>query len=329
MATRTNGASLALPPVSAFDIIPNTMPKADLLIQITDMAGEPLRGKIEIDLKPLSGQAGGDHMELAVNMGSATHLTITGISCLGGAGTEYRVSIDSDHYRTYSFFQSMSADRVNTASDDVALWVKPGDVKNIRGPKFVDLIARAQRILDTAQMTSAKAEDNDLVGVNGDRLYLRLGPLRQACFLNLVRKASHAGTAANCLPFVQSLCICRQDRIFVLVDDGMPEHLRESPLYKSAPNQLHEPLAGYELTEGSFKTRDAHGNLQVTFMREKSTGQLAADIDIDEASGIEHGFEVIDNAVFNRRTNPYLIHEFLLVADPLEHTLDPGYSFVF
>jgi hypothetical protein len=59
------------------------------------------------------------------------------------------------------------------------------------------------------------------------------------------------------------------------------------------------------------------------------TGQLAADIDIDEASGVKHGLEVIRNAVTQGKTNPYLIHEFLLAADPREHTLDPGYGFIF
>jgi hypothetical protein len=33
--------------------------------------------------------------------------------------------------------------------------------------------------------------------------------------------------------------------------------------------------------------------------------------------------------MFRNRTNPYLIHEFLLSADPHEHSLDPGYEFVF
>ena len=61
-------------------------------------------------------------------------------------------------------------------------------------------------------------------------------------------------------------------------------------------------------------SRDAHANLQVTFMRDTATGALAADIDIDESSGIEHGFEVIHNAVFKSRTNPYAIREFLAEA---------------
>jgi hypothetical protein len=83
------------------------------------------------------------------------------------------------------------------------------------------------------------------------------------------------------------------------------------------------------MTGQSFKTRDAHANLQVTFMQQVETGRLAADIDIDESSGIEHGFEVIRNAIFKKRTNPYLIHEFMLSADLKKRTLDPGYEFVF
>ena len=43
----------------------------------------------------------------------------------------------------------------------------------------------------------------------------------------------------------------------------------------------------------SFKSRDAHANIELTFMVENATGRLAADIDIDESSGIEHGLEVI------------------------------------
>ena len=64
-------------------------------------------------------------------------------------------------------------------------------------------------------------------------------------------------------------------------------------------------------------------------MTENATGDLAADIDIDEASGIEHGFEVIRNAVFRNRTNPYLIREFLNAADFTGRSLRPDYEFVF
>jgi hypothetical protein len=63
-------------------------------------------------------------------------------------------------------------------------------------------------------------------------------------------------------------------------------------------------------------------------MRDDSSGRFAADVDIDEASGIEHGFEVLRNR-FQGRTNPYLIRELLLLADFETGALNPGYRFVF
>jgi hypothetical protein len=256
-------------------------------------------------------------------------LTVTGITCRGGPGTMYRVVATTPHYRAYSFFQLIREDRNNTASDNVEFWVKPGDVTDIRAPAFDDLPGRARRILERAQTTAERAEDSDLVGLSGADLYRRLGPLRKACLLNIVAKASHEATTGNCLPHMGGVLVCRQDRFFARVDADLPERLRQSPVFKSAPEALHKPLRGFQMAEGSFKSRDAHANLQVTFMREVSTGELAADIDIDEASGIEHGLEVIRNATFRNRTNPYLIREFLLSADPIKRSLDPGYRFVF
>jgi hypothetical protein len=306
------------------------MPTGSLVVQLTDLTGEPVPGRIDIELNRLAGEpgTGGDAMDVSVT-GSVTDLTITDITCRGGPGTLYRVRASVPHYRPYSFFQLIQEDRSNTASDDVEFWVRPGDVVNIEAPAFSGLPGPAQTILANAQMTRVKPEDDDLVGVSGATLYQRLGPLRKACLLNIVKKASHGPTTDDCLPFIEALLLCRQDRFFARVKSALPEHLRQSPLFKSAEETLHDPLSGYVLAEGSFKSRDAHANLQVTFMRDTSTGQLAADIDIDESSGIEHGFEVIHNGLFGSRTNPYTIREFLLSADPIGRSLDPGYRFAF
>jgi len=303
------------------------MAKANLTLQITEMAGEAIRGRATIELTPQG--AGGDRMEAGVNMGSSTELTITGISCLGGPGTDYLVRVTADHYRPYSFFQTIREGAANRPDEPVRLWVKPGEVTGLRAPKFDDLAAPVRRLLDTARMAKMKPGDGDLTGLSGAALYKNLGALRQACLLNLVKKAAHPATAANCLPFLQSLAICRQDRIFALVDGGLVTHVAGSGLFQPAKSGLHDALPGYELTNESYKTEDRRGNLQVTFMRDKASGQLAADIDIDKAKGVKHGLEVIGNAVFNRKTNPFLIREFLLAADPVEETLDPGYGFVF
>jgi hypothetical protein len=305
------------------------MPSGALDLQLTDMVGEPVRN-IDIELSRFRGEpgTGGETMHVSL-VGPDPNLEITGITCRGGVGTMYEISADAEHYRTYGFFQLIQEDRVNTASDDVEFWVKPGDVQGIKAPSFADLPARARLILEKAEMVAPKAEDRDLLELAGEDLYKQLGPLRQACFLNLVTKAADKATTDACLSQIGGVMVCRQDRFFARVSAGFPELLRKSQLFKTAPEALHEPLPGFQMAEGSFKSRDAHANLQVTFMREAATNELAADIDIDESSGIEHGFEVIHNAVFRSRTNPYLIREFLLSADPINKSLDPGYRFRF
>lgn len=307
------------------------MAKGDVTVRIKDLTGAPMPGRIQVDFTPTSGVmgAGGEAMTVSVVMRSETDLTVTGIYCAPGIGTQYRVTVSTPHHRRYSFFQTIKENRVNTAHDHVEFWVQPGEVRDIRAPSFEDLPEAVRRILNAANMRAVKKEDRDLVGFTGEALCANLGPLRKACLLNVVKKASHESAAA-CLPFIEGVLVLRQDRMFAFVASSLPERLRESPMYRSAPNDLHEPLPGFEMTEGSFKTHpDPHANLQVTFMRETLTGRLAADIDLDESSGIKHGFEVIRNAVFRRRTNPYLIREFMLISDLTGRSLDPGYRFVF
>jgi hypothetical protein len=306
-----------------------SVPKGKLHIQFSDLRGAALNAKVELDFTRMSGDlgVGGDGMEVSINMGSETDAIISNLSCRGGPGTMYRLSAWAPHYRDYSFFQLIVEDTVNPASDDVEFWVKPGDVKDILAPDFAELPATVQNILNSAQMTTEKPEDRDLEGLSGEDLYEKLGPLRKACLLNIVKKASHPSTD-NCLPHIGELLLARQDRFFAFVDAGLEDSVNLSPTYKSAPNSLHSPLPGFSMRR-SFKSRDAHANIQLTFMVENATGRLAADIDIDESSGIEHGLEVIRNATFRSRTSPYLIREFLLSADPLNHSLDPGYGFAF
>ncbi len=305
------------------------MPSGSLDIQLTDLVGEPVRN-IYVELSPLGGEpgTGGETMHVSL-VGPDQDLLITGITCRGGLGTMFRVSAEAEHYRTYQFFQLVQEDHTNTASDNVEFWVKPGEVKDIKAPAFADLPAAARQLLDNAEMIALRNEDRDLLELAGEDLYKQLGPLRKASFLNLVAKTSHTATTGGCLSQLGGVMLCRQDRCFARVDAGFPERLRKSELFKSAPETLHEPLPGFQLAEGSFKSRDAHANLQVTFMRENETEELAADIDIDESSGIEHGFEVIRNATFRSRTNPFLIREFLMSADPITRSLDPGYRFRF
>ncbi len=305
------------------------MPSGALDVRLTDLAGEPVRN-ISVELLRFAGEPGTGGETQHVTLASPDpDLTISGITCRGGIGTMYRVFAEAEHYRRYGFFQRIQEDRVNTASDDVEFWVKPGEVQDIKAPTFDGLSARARKILNDADMMVVKDEDRDLLDLKGEELYRRLGPLRKACFLNLITKADDDRTTGGCVSQIGGVLVCRQDRFFARVHVGFPEILRQSPLFKTAKDALHKPLLGFEMTGDSFKSRDAHANLQVTFMRDTGNGALAADIDIDESAGIQHGFEVIRNATFQSRTNPFLIHEFLLSADPIGKSLDPGYTFRF
>ena len=305
------------------------MPTGTLDLRLTDMTGKPV-SNIDVEFSRFPGEpgTGGERMHVSL-VGPDADLRVAGITCRGGPGTMYRVFAEAAHYRSYGFFQLIRENRNNTASDDVEFWVKPGDVKDIKAPAFADLPSRVRQMLDDAEMITLKPEDRDLAGLRGPELYKQLGPLRKACLLNLVAKTFDEATTGDCLSQIGAVLLSRQDRFFARVERGFPERLRKSHLFKSAPETLHEPLPGFQMAEGSFKSRDAHANLQVTFMRETVTGELAADIDIDESSGIEHGFEVIRNATFRSRTNPFLIREFLLSADPIGKSLDPGYEFRF
>lgn len=306
------------------------MPTGSLDIKVTDLAGARVRGPVLFEFTPHPGNSGAGGRIMHVEFVTPdTDFEISGIECRGGLGTTYKVTVTTPHYRPYAFFQIIKEGQVNTAADDVEFWVDHHAVKGIRGPAFADLPAEARRCLSEAGMTAEDTEDDDLLGLSGENLYSSLGSLRRACFLNIVKKAGHERTTGNCLPLIGGLLLCRQDRFFARVADELPERLRQSPLFLSAPGALHKPLAGYALAEGSFKSRDAHANIQITFMQHIQDGSLAADIDIDEASGFKHGLEVIRNRVKDERTHPAKIREFLLAADPVDRSLDPGYQVTF
>ena len=303
------------------------MTNGSLKLRITDLLDVPVKGRMEIEFQPDKHSAGGTSMEVDFSVTNEKNFVVEKVQCRGGPGTRYIVRVNTSNFRSFAFFQMILEEKVNTPSDSqIQLSVEPKRVKDIDAPGFSKLPTKLSDFLANAEMKAAKDEDKDLLGLKGGLLYDALGPLRKALLLNLFTKASH-GSSDRCFRFLGSPWLIRQDRCFCSVSEDMPESLRRSVRFKSAPNILHEPLSGFRL-EDSFKSKDAHANLQVTFMRKEKENLLAADIDIDESSGIEHGFEVIRNAI-KGRTNPYLVRELMLLADPVEKVLDPGYRFVF
>ena len=95
-------------------------------------------------------------------------------------------------------------------------------------------------------------------------------------------------------------------------------------MFSAAPSTLHTPPVGF-VHEGSYKTLDSYGNLQLTFFHDVVIdGRYMVDVDIDDAGGLNHVFQVLHNSLTNEPTHPYNIHEILLV----HQELDPRYRFV-
>ncbi|MEO5739214.1 MAG: hypothetical protein ABIS29_01285 [Vicinamibacterales bacterium] len=303
------------------------MATGGLTIEITNARGGALSGKLHIELEPHAQAIGGDAMEVSFDVSGHKRFEISNISCHDGPGTLYAFRLTADGYRPYSFFQLMKPRAQNLASEArVRLMTNPKAVSDITAAGFKELPPTFRRALESAVMVELTAEDRDLVGLSGSALYDAMGPMRKASLLNLVAKGLHS-SSERIASFVRSPAILRQDRCFAEVDPALHAKLSRADMFKSAPGALHKPPAGFALVD-SFKSRDSHANLQVTFMRKLDSDILWADIDIDEASGFEHGFEVIRNAVVDGRTNPYLVRELLLLALDRQ-TIDPGYDFVF
>jgi hypothetical protein len=303
------------------------MPKGSLTIEVTDARGGAIPGRLHIELDPHQQAIGGEAMEISFNVADHRRFAISNISCRDGPGTLYAFRLNADGFKPYAFFQLMKPGAGNLPSEaQVRMMADPKKVGDITAAAFADLPANFRRGLERAVMIELAAEDRGLVGLVGAALYEAMGPMRRASLLNLVAKGRHR-SADRIASFVRAPAILRQDRCFAEVDPALHEKLRRSDSYKSAPATLHMPPPGFELMD-SFKSRDAHANLQVTFMRKIDADVVWADVDIDEASGFEHGFEVIRNALVDGRTNPYLVRELLLLS--MDHqSIDPGYDFVF
>ena len=303
------------------------MPTGSLTIEVTDARGGALPGRLHIELDPHEQAVGGDEMEVSFNVAGHQSLTISNISCQDGPGTLYAVRLSADGFKPYAFFQLMKPGARNLPSEaQIRLMANPKQVGDITAAAFADLPPNFRRGLERAEMIELAAEDRDLVGLSGAALYEAMGPMRKASLLNLVAKGRH-GSADRIASFVRAPAILRQDRCFAEVDPALHDKLVRSDAYKSAPAALHMPPPGFAIMD-SFKSRDAHANLQVTFMQQIDADVVWADIDIDEASGFEHGFEVIRNALVDRRTNPYLVRELLLLSIDRQ-PIDPGYDLVF
>jgi hypothetical protein len=231
----------------------------------------------------------------------------------------YRIEVDPPSYLAVSRFVVIKSE--GTTSIDIPFPVDPSKVKRVEFPTHDGLADDARRVLE--------ASDNVLgfEKLSGAALYERLDDIRRAGLLNILAKLGRTSVNPDgrvALSFVQQLVELRGDRFFAVVQKTLREETKNAVhtgQFVEAPGVLHHPPDGF-VHAGSFKTTDHFANLQLTFFARGD--QWMADIDIDDANGVEHLFQVLRNQISGRPTHPYDIHELLVSYQKL----DPGYALV-
>ncbi|HEY7474754.1 MAG TPA: hypothetical protein VH679_07065 [Vicinamibacterales bacterium] len=232
-----------------------------------------------------------------------------------GANGLYRVEVDPAGYLASGIFVSIGS---AGAEATMRFAIDPSKVVGVKFPSFTKLDREQKRLLDASDAVIA------FDGLSGSRLYGALDDIRKAGFLNITAK-SRATPLLNGRvvgAYFEALRELRGDRFFCLVSHELREEVKNaSPtFFREAPGNLHHPPSGFS-PAGSYKTLDRYGNLQLTFFA--SNTEWVADVDIDNAQGLEHVFQVLHNELTGRPTHPYDIREILMV----HQQLDAGYRF--
>src|SRR5262245_37015551 len=256
------------------------MGTANLELELTTATGEDLNDFVRIELFSASTS---DHFQN--NVQARRKIAVNGVRA--DAANIYRVLITPNNYRTVQFFVMLTDGQ--TRSQTVACPVDPARVVSLRTPPFAGLTADLQRILSASEISRFTTPAGAFL--QGRALFDALSgnPKLQACLLNIAVKsgATPLRDGKSCLEHYNGMVRIEQDRLFVQTHAALREEVQNSPLFHPVAATLHDPLPGYAITD-SFKTFDQHGNLQVTFQRRGTVGDdYVADVDIDDAQGIE------------------------------------------
>lgn len=236
----------------------------------------------------------------------------------GPPTNRYRLQIDLPGYRSISLFAS-AVEKKKPDRRVITMAVDPGKVVRAQFPKFATLPSEAQALLSQSDQVVG------FPGLSGAALYDGFDDVRRAGFLNIVTKCAHTrlSNGRTVLSyFADPGCQLREargDRFFARVPKELREETKNSVadnLFDTAGSLLHHPPKDAS-PAGSFKTPDRAGNLQLTF--HASGDEFQSDIDIDDANGFAHIFQLIQN--IGGRTHPYNIQQILVRTQEL----DPGY----
>jgi len=287
-------------------------PQGQLRLELVDVYGTRLNQSVDILLR---------HQQLSDRrivrgVRSSSRMLVRNLH--GAPQGLYRIEVDPPAYLPISQFVNLGASGLTDLK--LSFPVDTRKIDRVEFPAFQDLSDPIQQLLKRSSAVLA------FEGTNGAALFSALDDIRKAGFLNIAAKAQSALLANGKTVFrqVQQLLEVRGDRFFARVPKELREETKNSVdagLFRAVDGSLHHPPSGYT-SAGSFKTEDRYGNLQLTFFMNGS--DCVADIDIDDAAGLEHLFQVVRNSITGRPTHPFNIHEILV----FHQKIDPGYRFV-
>lgn len=200
-----------------------------------------------------------------------------------------------------------------------------------------------------ASVTSAPSRlpDGRVVGnpADGRRRWTLLEDTERAGLLNLyakMRSVFVGSRNASVWTYVQALREVARDRIHVQVDQALQRDASDTEVFHK-PLELtsvfHKTPSGFHPTT-SLKTREAVGNLQLTFYQaNEDPTEFVVDADVDDAAGVGHAAQVIGNTsrgwlkrIFGGiipglpegLTHPFDIHQLVIRFQGLSEELSDG-----
>lgn len=285
-----------------------------LKLELVDVFGRRLQEKVDIALRNIVLT----HNPVLKSVDASKLINISEL--FTGSQGIYQVTIDPPSYHPVSHFVN-----INTGSPTERTIPFPVDIAKIVSvtfPTFPNLTKELRGLLTNSPAVLS------FENKTGQVLYDALDDIRRAGVLNIARKtlATRFSTDKSVLTLIKEIRELRGDRFFAFVEKELREEVKHSVntgLFHSVDGQLHHlpgQFIGFEQA-GSFKTDDHFGNLQLTFFMKGD--ECVADIDIDDAGGLEHIFQVLRNHFTGSPTHPYNIHEILM----MHQHLDAGYRF--
>lgn len=283
-------------------------PQGRLELEFVDVSGAPLADTVDIHLR---------HHVLHEEVRVDDHDARRPIA-ISELRTEpqgmYVLEVRPRDYWPVSRFVTIPAD--GRLRQTITLPIRPDRARPVY-PDYEKLDDRVRGVMERSRQVRGHE------GLLGAALYDALSDEATAGLLNIAKKSLTVPfkNGADLLQHITVLDI-RDDRCFVEVPGAVKDQMSElvgADLFRSVDGSLHKPPTGFAAA-GSFKTLDAFGNLQMTFF--ECDDRCVADIDIDDAAGLGHVFQVMRNHLTGKPTHPYNIHQILMKH---QH-LDPGYQ---